>query len=66
LNEARFSHEKRAFALDHHSHKMATSLRSDFMNVSIAEAKDRLPQLIRAVERGEHVTITRHGKPVLE
>ena len=36
------------------------------MNVSIAEAKNRLPQLIRAVERGEKVTITRHGKPVVE
>ncbi len=36
------------------------------MNVSIAEAKNRLPQLIRAVEQGEKVTITRHGKPVAE
>ena len=34
------------------------------MNVSIAEAKSHLPQLIRAVEAGETVVITRHGKPV--
>lgn len=34
------------------------------MDVSVAEAKNRLPQLIRAVEAGESVTITRNGKPV--
>ena len=34
------------------------------MDVSIAEAKNRLPELIRAVEDGEQVVITRHGKPV--
>ena len=34
------------------------------MNVSTAEAKNRLPQLIRAVEAGEEVIITRHGRPV--
>jgi prevent-host-death family protein len=34
------------------------------MDVSIAEAKNRLPELIRAVEAGEDVVITRHGKPV--
>ena len=36
------------------------------MDVSIAEAKDRLPELIRAVEEGEKVVITRHGKPVAQ
>ncbi len=36
------------------------------MDVSIAEAKNRLPELIRAVENGEKVVITRHGKPVAE
>ena len=36
------------------------------MDVSIAEAKDRLPQLIRAVEAGEVVIITRHGKPAAQ
>jgi prevent-host-death family protein len=36
------------------------------MNVSIAEAKNRLPELIRAVEKGESVVITRHGKPVAQ
>jgi antitoxin (DNA-binding transcriptional repressor) of toxin-antitoxin stability system len=36
------------------------------MNVSTAEAKNRLPQLIRAVEAGEEVIITRHGQPVAQ
>jgi len=34
------------------------------VTVSIAEAKSHLPQLVRAVEEGETVVITRHGKPV--
>jgi prevent-host-death family protein len=36
------------------------------MDVSIADAKNRLPELIRAVETGETVVITRHGKPVAQ
>jgi prevent-host-death family protein len=36
------------------------------MDVSVAEAKNRLPALIRAVENGETVVITRHGKPVVQ
>lgn len=36
------------------------------MDVSIAEAKNRLPELIRAVEAGGTVVITRHGKPVAQ
>jgi prevent-host-death family protein len=36
------------------------------MDVSIAEAKNRLTQLIRAVENGERVVITRNGKPVAQ
>jgi prevent-host-death family protein len=36
------------------------------MVISTAEAKNRLPQLIRAVEDGEQVIITRHGKPVAQ
>ena len=36
------------------------------MDVSIAEAKNRLPEIIRAVEGGERVIITRHGKPVAQ
>ena len=31
---------------------------------SVAEAKDKLPSLLNAVERGESVTITRRGKPI--
>ena len=36
------------------------------MDVSIAEAKNRLTQLIRAVEEGECIVITRNGKPVAQ
>ncbi|MBV9269337.1 MAG: type II toxin-antitoxin system Phd/YefM family antitoxin [Acidobacteriaceae bacterium] len=36
------------------------------MNVGIAEAKNKLTQLIHAVERGERVTICRHGRPVVD
>jgi len=36
------------------------------MDVSVADAKNRLPELIRAVESGEKVIITRHGKPVAQ
>jgi prevent-host-death family protein len=36
------------------------------MNVSVAEAKNRLSQLLRAVEDGESVIITRNGKPVAQ
>ncbi len=36
------------------------------VDVSIAEAKNRLTELIRAVEKGEQVVITRHGKPVAQ
>jgi len=36
------------------------------MDVSIADAKNRFPELIRAVERGETIVITRHGKPVAQ
>ena len=33
---------------------------------SIKEAKDQLPALVRAVEAGEQVVITRNGRPVVE
>lgn len=36
------------------------------MVFSIAEAKNRFPEIIRAVEQGERVVITRHGKPVAQ
>jgi prevent-host-death family protein len=36
------------------------------MNVTTAEAKNRLSELIRAAEDGEKVIITRHGKPVVQ
>jgi prevent-host-death family protein len=36
------------------------------MHVSMVEAKNRLPELVRALEAGERVVITRHGKPVAQ
>lgn len=34
--------------------------------VSIKEAKNRLTELARKVEKGETVTVTRNGKPVFD
>jgi prevent-host-death family protein len=36
------------------------------VKVSVADAKNKLPRLIRAVEAGESVTICRRGKPVVD
>jgi len=36
------------------------------MQVSVADAKNKLPQLIKAVEDGEPVTICRRGVPVVD
>lgn len=36
------------------------------MRVSVADAKNRLPGLIKAVEDGETVTICRRGVPVVD
>jgi len=36
------------------------------MRVSVAEAKNKLPELIKAVEEGEQVTISRRGIPVVD
>jgi prevent-host-death family protein len=36
------------------------------MDVSVAEAKNRLTKLIRAMEAGELIIITRNGKPVAQ
>jgi len=36
------------------------------MQVSVADAKNKLPDLIKAVERGEPVTICRRGIPVVD
>ncbi len=35
------------------------------MEVGVAEAKDRLSELIGRAEAGEVVTITRHGRPAV-
>jgi prevent-host-death family protein len=36
------------------------------MKVNVAEAKNKLPELIKAVEDGESVTICRRGTPVAD
>lgn len=36
------------------------------MNVSVTEAKNKLTQLLTAVERGERVFIRRHGRVIAE
>lgn len=36
------------------------------VKVNVAEAKNKLPELIKAVENGKTVTICRHGKPVVD
>ena len=36
------------------------------MQVSVEDAKDGLPRLLEAIERGERVVITCHGIPVAE
>lgn len=36
------------------------------MDVSVAEAKNQLSRLVRAVESGESVVITRNGRPVAQ
>ena len=36
------------------------------MKVSVADAKNKLPKLIKAVEKGQEVTICRRGAPVVD
>jgi prevent-host-death family protein len=36
------------------------------MKVSVADAKNKLPKLIKSVEDGESVTICRRGTPVVD
>ncbi|MCI0748525.1 MAG: type II toxin-antitoxin system prevent-host-death family antitoxin [Verrucomicrobia subdivision 3 bacterium] len=36
------------------------------MQVSVADAKNKLPELIKAVEHGERVTICRRGVPIVD
>ncbi|MGA7559687.1 MAG: type II toxin-antitoxin system prevent-host-death family antitoxin [Terriglobales bacterium] len=36
------------------------------MQISVADAKNKLPELIKAVEDGEPVTICRRGVPVVD
>lgn len=36
------------------------------MQISVADAKNRLPELIKAAESGEAVTICRRGVPVVD
>lgn len=36
------------------------------MKVSVAQAKNKLPELIKAVESGESITICRRGVPIVD
>jgi prevent-host-death family protein len=36
------------------------------MNVSVADARNNLTQILQRVEKGEKITICRHGKPVVD
>lgn len=36
------------------------------MKVSVADAKNKLPELIKAAENGKRITICRRGKPVVD
>jgi antitoxin (DNA-binding transcriptional repressor) of toxin-antitoxin stability system len=37
-----------------------------YMKISVADAKNKLPELLKAVESGESVTICRRGVPVVD
>jgi antitoxin (DNA-binding transcriptional repressor) of toxin-antitoxin stability system len=39
---------------------------NDFMKISVANAKNKLPELIKAVEAGESITVCRRGVPVVD
>jgi prevent-host-death family protein len=36
------------------------------LEISVGDARDKLTQLLKAVEDGEQVTITRNGRPVAD
>jgi prevent-host-death family protein len=36
------------------------------LEISVRDARDKLTQLLKAVEDGEQVTITRNGRPVAD
>jgi prevent-host-death family protein len=38
----------------------------DRMKISVADAKNNLPELLKEVERGKRITICRRGKPVAD
>ncbi len=45
---------------------ISNSYHEEIMKVSVADAKNKLPELIKAVEDGEAVTICRRGTPVVD
>lgn len=44
--------------------QISDHLGAPMLTISLAEAKARLSELLDRVQGGEHVVITRHGKPV--
>lgn len=62
-HKGRISDTARSFHLD----KVATcGYIFPMKTVSIREAKNRLTELARQVEKGETVVVTRHGRPVFD
>jgi prevent-host-death family protein len=37
-----------------------------FMKVNVAEAKNKLTELLRAAEKGKRITICRRGEPIVD
>jgi len=46
------------------SKRLVCSMEETMRQVGAFEAKTHLPELLRRVESGESITITKHGKPV--
>jgi prevent-host-death family protein len=50
-------------------HKIDIAISNSYissMKISVADAKNKLPELIKAAEDGENVTICRRGVPVVD
>ncbi len=46
--------------------RFTTEVPKNVREVPVKEAKAKLTELLRAVEAGERITLTRHGKPVAD
>ncbi len=55
-----------AYASFRHFEPEPSVVPSGLREVPVKEAKAKLTELLRAVEAGERITLTRHGKPVAD